>query len=287
MIANRETTFQGAGGIELFLQIWEPNAALRGVVAMVHGLGEHSGRYPTLVKTLTDHGFAVKTFDNRGHGKSSGIHGHIDDWSDYREDVHEFLRYTSSHYTNLPLFLYGHSLGALIVTDYVLFYPEGLDGLIVSGHPLQPTGAAKPHLILLAKLLSKYKPKFAFPLGLDPAALSRDSREVEAYRNDPLVRTNVTARWGMEALRAVDRVRARAHEITLPLLVVHGGADRINSVEGSRELLRLVSSTDKGLKVYPGSFHEPHNDMDRETVATDLIDWLLARTPRPPTLNDG
>jgi alpha-beta hydrolase superfamily lysophospholipase len=278
MPEHRETTFQGAGGLELFLQTWQPEGAIRGVVAIVHGLGEHSGRYPVLVDALVENGFAVATFDNRGHGRSSGDRGHIDSWGDYREDVHEFLRYTRSHFINLPLFLYGHSLGALIVTDYVLFYPDGLDGLIVSGHPLQPTGAKKPHLVFLAKILSRYRPKFSFPLGLDPDTLSRDPAVVQAYKSDPLVHPKVTARWGMEALAAVDRVRDRASEIRMPLLIVHGGADRINSAEGARELLKLASSTDKTLHVYPGGYHEPHNDLDRQTVVRDIVEWLDLRT---------
>jgi alpha-beta hydrolase superfamily lysophospholipase len=278
MIAHRETTFQGAGGLDLYLQIWQPVGALRGVVAIVHGLGEHSGRYPSLVSSLTANGFAVTTFDHRGHGKSPGLRGHVDSWSEYREDVHEFLRYTSSHFMHLPLFLYGHSLGALIVTEYVLFYPDGLSGLIVSGHPLRPTGAAKPHLIILAKFLSRYKPKFVIPLGLDPSALSRDPSVVEAYRNDPLIQTKVTARWGTEALAAVDRVRERAREIVMPILIVHGGADAINSPEGSRELLDTVSSTDRSLHVYPGGRHEPHNDLEKEEAVADITEWISSRT---------
>ena len=279
---NRDTTFRGAGGLELRLQMWQPNGAIRGVLAIVHGIGEHSGRYSTLVESLTAHGFAVTSFDNRGHGKSAGVHGHVDNWNEYRQDVHAFLSYTSSHFMRLPLFLYGHSLGALIVTDYVLFYPEGLDGLIVSGHPLRPTGAAKPHLIFLARILSRYKPLFSFPLGLDPNALSRDPAVVHAYRMDPLVHTKVTARWGTEALAAVARVRSRAPEIRLPLLILHGEADRINSVEGSRELLKLASSEDKQLRVYAGGYHEPHNDLDRDVVAKDVLDWLSDRTAAIP-----
>jgi len=281
MIEHRETTFHGAVGLELYLQMWTPNGALKGVVAIVHGLGEHSGRYATLVSSLTANGFAVATFDHRGHGKSPGFRGHVDNWAEYREDVHEFLRYTSAHFLRLPLFLYGHSLGALIVTDYVLFYPHALSGLIVSGHPLIPTGAAKPHLIFLARILSRVWPKFVIPLALDPSALSRDPAVVEAYRTDPLVQTKVTARWGTEALAAVDRVRARAREIRMPILIVHGGADAINSADGAKELLDLVSSQDKTLRVYPGGRHEPHNDLEKDEAVTDIVECISARTRMP------
>lgn len=277
-VEHREGTIRGCGEIDLFVQTWLPVGAVRGVVAIVHGIGEHSGRYGYLVPRLVDRGFAVAGLDNRGHGRSGGTHGHIDTWTEYREDVHTFLHYIEAKFLRLPVFLYGHSLGALIVTDYVLFHPEGIDGLIVSGHPLRPTGAVKPVLVLLARLLSRYMPKVSFDLGVDDNALSRDAEVVKAYREDPLVHRHVTARWGTETLAAVDRVRARASEIRMPLLVLHGGADKINSVEGSRELFEKVASTDKQLIIYPGGSHEPHNDLDRERVASDVIEWVLERS---------
>jgi len=287
-VEHREGTIRGSGEIDLFVQTWLPVGAVRGVVAIVHGIGEHSGRYGYLVQRVVDSGFAVAALDNRGHGRSGGTHGHIDSWSDYREDVHTFLHYVSAKFPRLPLFLYGHSLGALIVSDYVLFHPEGLDGLIVSGHPLRPTGAVKPLLVFLARILSRYKPETAFDLGVDDNALSRDPEVVQAYRDDPLVHRRVTARWGTETLAAVDRVRARASEIRMPLLVLHGEADKINSVEGSRELFDMASSTDKQLIVYPGGYHEPHNDLDRERVASDVIEWIQKRSiPASSLREDG
>ena len=285
-IEHREATFRGSGGIDLFVQTWQPVGAIRGVVAIVHGISEHSGRYAYLVERLTSHGFAVAAFDNRGHGRSGGVHGHIDSWSDYREDVHAFVHYAAAHFMRLPLFLYGHSLGALIVSEFVLYHPDGIAGVILSGHPLQPTGAAKPWLVMIARILSRYKPLIALPLGIGDDALSRDPAVVKAFGTDPLVHRKVTARWGVETLAAIERVRARAGEIQLPLLVLHGGADRVNSPSGSKELFNLASSTDKQLHVYAGGFHEPHNDLDRETVVSDVIEWLDKRTASIPTYID-
>lgn len=282
-IEHRETTFRGVGDVDLFVQTWQPVGAIRGVVAIVHGISEHSGRYGYLVERLTKEGFAVAAFDNRGHGRSGGIHGHIDSWTDYREDVHAFIRYTAAHFMRLPLFLYGHSLGALIVSDYIIFYPEGPEGVILSGHPLQPTGAAKPYLVFIARILSRYKPLIALPLGVADDALSRDPAVVKAFKTDPLVHRKVTARWGVETLAAIERVRSRAGEIRLPLLVLHGGADRVNSPRGSEELFKLAASTDKQIRIYPGGFHEPHNDLDRETVVTDVTGWLEERTASIPS----
>ena len=273
-----EAGFIGADGIELFTQSWLPDGPPRAVLALVHGFGEHSGRYSTLVEHLVRSRYAVMSFDHRGHGRSPGRRGHIMEWREYREDVLAFLEYVRLACPGTTLFLYGHSLGGLIVSEYVLWYPQGLAGLIVSGNPLRPASAAKPHLIALSRILSRIWPTFAVTLSIDGSALTRDPKVAKAYESDPLVHSRATVRWGSETLAAIDRVRARATEIRLPILIVHGESDRVNSVEGSRELFDTVSSQDKEIRIYPGGMHEPHNDIDREQVASDVVDWLDRHT---------
>jgi len=271
-------TFTGADGLKLFGRCWpakvDPSVAPRAAVALVHGISEHSGRYDAVVDHLTESGFVVYAFDLRGHGESPGRRGHIDNWSQYRGDVKAYLEQVRARDPGLPVFIYGHSLGALIVAEYVLFHPEGLAGMIVSGIPLRPTGVAKPPLVLLAKALSRIWPTFSVSLGVKGERLSRDPERVRAYNEDPLVHHTATARWGTETLKAIDRVKARMSEIRLPILILHGGADPVNSVQGSRELYDAVSSTDKVLKVYPGGMHEPHNDTIRGEAADDVEKWL-------------
>ena len=123
MTMAEEQTFKGAEGVELFSACWRPLGEPRAVVVLVHGIGEHSGRYPALVTRLTAAGFAVCAFDHRGHGKSPGRRGHIGSWVEYREDVRAFLAVTAKQFAGRPMFLYGHSLGALIVTEFIIAYP--------------------------------------------------------------------------------------------------------------------------------------------------------------------
>jgi len=271
-------TFTGADGLSLHGRCWpskgDPAQAPRGVVALVHGISEHSGRYSAVVDHLTESGFVVYSFDLRGHGESQGRRGHIDNWSQYRDDVQAFLEQVSTRDPGLPIFIYGHSLGALIVAEYVLYRPEGLAGMIASGIPLRPVGVAKLPVVLLAKALSRIWPTFSISLGVDGARLSRDPERVRAYNEDPMVHHTATARWGTEALNAIDRVKSRMAEIRLPILILHGGADPVNSVEGSHELYETVSSADKELKIYPGGMHEPHNDVNRGEAAEDVEKWL-------------
>lgn len=275
MTVAEEQTFIGADGVELYSSYWRPRGDARAVVALVHGIGEHAGRYTTLVTQLTAAGFAVCGFDHRGHGRSPGRKGHIGSWTEYREDVRAFLGTVEKQFPGRPVFLYGHSLGALIVTEYVIAYPGGgLVGVIVSGIPLQPTGVAKPHLVALARILSRVWPTFSISLGVDGSRLSRDKDVVRDYDEDPLVHHVGSMRWGAETLAAIERVRSRATAIQLPILILHGGDDKINSVEGSKELFEKVSSADKQLLIYPGGVHEPHNDIDRAQVALDVEEWL-------------
>lgn len=268
------SSFAGSGGMQLFSRCWRPEGDPRAVVVLVHGISEHSGRYATLVDHLTASGFAVCGFDHRGHGRSPGRWGHINNWSEYRGDVRAFLEHVRNEVPGKPVFLYGHSLGALIVSEYVLDNPQGLSGLIVSGIPLKPSGVAKPQLVALARLLSRVLPTFSVSLGVDPPKLSRDAAVSRAYLDDPLVHHRVSMRWGTETLAAIERVRSRATEIRLPILILHGGSDGVNSVEGSQELFDKVSSADKQLRIYPGGAHEPHNDLGRAQVVRDVEEWL-------------
>lgn len=279
---HEESDFPGDGGLGLYCQSWRPDGQPRALVAIVHGIGEHSGRYGSLVDYLVESGFAVCGFDHRGHGKSPGPRGHIDSWTQYREDVGAFLRHCRSTIPGCPVFLYGHSMGALVVLDYAMVYPKGLEGLIVSGVPLQPAGVAKKHLVAVARVLSRVRPGFTISLGLDVRGISRDTAVLDAYRTDPLVHPRASMRWGTEILATINRVRSRLSDIRMPILIVHGNVDPINSVKGSRELYDGVGSTDKKLCVYPDTLHEPHNELRRATVAIDVEEWISERSLSKP-----
>ena len=269
---HREGTFTGAGGLELVYQCWRPEAP-RGVLAIVHGIGEHSGRYPNVVSYLVERGYAVYGFDQRGHGRSPGQRGHVDAFADLREDVQAFLAMVSSAEPGRPLFLMGHSLGGLIVLNYVLYHPEGLQGVIASGPALAQTGVS-PFLMSLARFLSRIWPRFSLDTNLDATAISRDQAVVAAYQHDPLVHSKATARLGAEMAAAMEWTQAHAADLHLPLLILHGGADRLVPPEASRVFFENVTFADKERHEYEGGFHEPHNDIHHQQVMADLERWL-------------
>jgi alpha-beta hydrolase superfamily lysophospholipase len=272
-----EDTFEGMGGIQLFAQRWRPEGTPRAVLAIVHGFGEHSGRYSGLVEYLVSRGYAVHGFDLRGHGRSPGQRGHVNSWAEYREDVRAFLGHVARHEPGQSPFLLGHSLGSIIALDYVLRHPDGLRGLVLSGMAVDPVGAATPLLVATARLLSRLWPSFALEMKLEKSALSRLPEVVSAYIADPLVHGKGSARWGTETLDAIEWVKVHASELQLPLLVIHGEGDRINSVAGARRIHEAARSASKRLLLVPGGHHEPHNDVGQEQVFQAVEEFLAAR----------
>jgi len=274
---HTEFTFRGTGGLELYGQSWSPDAPPRAVLAIVHGIGEHSGRYMNVVDDFVPRGYAVYGFDHRGHGRSPGQRGHITRWEEYRGDVEAFLRVAGEREPARPLFLWGHSLGALIALDFVMHHPEGLRGVVVTGAPLEPVGVAKPYLVAIVRLLSSIWPRFTLRTRLDVSALSRDPDVGRAYTADPLVHGLGTVRFGAESLRAIAAVKAAPDRIRLPIFLLHGGADRLNAPTGTRRFFEALTIADKALRIYPEAYHELHNDLNKAEVLRDIAQWLETR----------
>lgn len=274
-MAHDEGTFRGAGGIELYEQRWLPDAGeARAVVAIVHGFGEHSGRYTNMVDRLVPAGYAVYAFDLRGHGRSPGQRGHVDRWTEYREDVGAFVCHVSEREPGRPLFLLGHSMGGLIVLEYAEQHPEGLRGVIASG-PLLAQPGISPVKLALGRVISRVYPRFSLDTGLDVTAISRDPAVVEAYRKDPLVHGRGTARLSTEIAAAQARTLAGAPTWTLPLLIIHGAADRLAPATGSRAFFeRVPAGVDKERDEIPDGAHEPHNDTSQRQALDILQGWL-------------
>jgi alpha-beta hydrolase superfamily lysophospholipase len=259
---------------------WQAHSPVRpvAVVIIVHGIGEHQGRYEPVVRSLLANSIAAYTFDLRGHGLSTGTRGHIDSWSDYLLDLAQIVEFVQSLEGDRPLFLLGHSMGALIALDYATQFPKGLAGLIINGVPLRPGVVATPLMVLIAKLLSNFVPKFSLPLHIELDALSTLSHVGQAYAADPLVHRGVSARWGASILKAIERIRGDVINLRVPTLVTHGQLDTINLPEGSREAFAAMNFSDKTFTVYPRSRHEVHNDVDGEEFIGDVCDWVLPRT---------
>lgn len=275
-----DVTLPTPDGLELAGLALSPAQPPRAALAMVHGLGEHVHRYDALHRALLAAGFAVAAADLRGHGRSPGDRGHVERWDDYRTDAGAIVGLAQSLAPDRPVFLFGHSMGGLIVLDYALHRPQGLSGVVASGPALQPAGVRRPALEALARVLSVLRPRTSIDVGLDPAGISSDPAEVAAYRADPLVHGRVTMRWGAEILRTMAATRARAAEFPLPLLLLHGADDPINAPEGSRAFDAACGHPDHALRLFPGNRHEVHHDRDRAAFERALLRWLRERAMR-------
>jgi acylglycerol lipase len=258
-LRHHEDTFRGLGGLSLFWQSWLPDASARAALLVAHGYAEHSGRYGNLVDSVVPRNYAVYALDHRGHGRSDGERVHVDQFSDYVTDLHTFFDIVRAENPGLPVFLVGHSMGAFIAIAYAASYQHELEGLVLSGGGL--TAGPPP-------------PAPATPIDL-AATVSKDPAVVEAYRNDPLNyhgEPPESRRGAWLALREELPTMARA--ITLPVLIMAGGASPLGEGAGSRVLFDTVSSQDKTLKVYDGLMHEIYNEPERDQVFADLHAWL-------------
>ncbi len=272
---HEEGSFESRDGLKMYYQGWLPETAPRAVVCVVHGIGEHSGRYTNVRDVLVPAGFAFYGMDNRGHGRSEGVRGGLPAWGALHADLGQFLALLRQWHPKMPLFLMGHSLGGLIVLGYGLRYPEGLRGVVASAPALQSKGIS-PLLMALARLLSRVAPNLPMKTGLDASAISRDASVVQAYTGDPLVHALATPRMATESEAEMSWVNARAAEWQLPLLMLHGDADRLVPVEGTRNFFARVPVEDKTLHIYPGGYHESHNDLHKAQATGDVLTWLEA-----------
>ncbi|MCB0040210.1 MAG: lysophospholipase [Caldilinea sp.] len=273
---EQEFTIAGAGGAQLFGQCWRPEQP-HALVVLVHGFGEHSGRYSNLVPPLTAAGYAVYALDHRGHGRSPGQRGHIDSFDDYLADVRALIESAKAAQPGLPVVLFGHSMGGLIVLVYAIRSPAGLTGVVASA-PMLSKPNVSPILLTVAQLLSRVAPSFALDTGLDPTTISRDPAEVARYASDPQVHAKSSARAGSELMKAVDWAQAHAGELAVPLLLYHGDDDKLVSIEGSRRFFASVQESDRQFVELPGRYHESHNDSGRDELFAMLVEWLNRHT---------
>jgi acylglycerol lipase len=274
---QKEGTFKGLNGLELYHTAWLPDKDTKAVIIAVHGLAEHIGRYKNVVNYLVPRGYAVYGLDHRGHGKSQGTKGYVDRFDDYIIDLKTFYDMVRKEQPDKKIFMLGHSLGGLIAVDYAIKYQAELAGLVVSAPLLQISESVSPATVFMAKILSALAPKMGITT-LDASAISRDKAVVDAYVNDPLVyRGKTSARLGVEMIKITTALPAMIPTITLPILIMYGTEDRLCDPEGSKMLYDKASSKDKTLKAYKGLYHEIFNEPEHDAVLADVDAWLSAR----------
>jgi alpha-beta hydrolase superfamily lysophospholipase len=269
-----EWKWKTGDGLEMVSGEWVPAGKARGVICLVHGVGEHIGRYKWDGEALTKAGYVLAGFDMRGFGKSQGRRGFTPSLEAYFDDIDAFLAQTANRHPGLPLFLYGHSMGGILVLAYPPVRHPAIAGVIATAPGLKTSLEQQKMKLFLTKVFGKVYPTLSLQSGLDVAEICRDPQVVEAYLNDPLVHTIVSAGWGLSMLKAIALTNQYGPQFPLPLLLMHGTGDKIAYPSGSECYAETAPKDKLTYKKWEGFKHELHTDPERAQVFKFMVDWL-------------
>jgi alpha-beta hydrolase superfamily lysophospholipase len=278
------TSLKGSDGGARRVRKWlveeKSEGHIPATVFIAHGYAEHCGRYRDLAEALNNAGFNVIGIDHRGHGESEGSRADIPRFEVFCEELLTLIHAEAGSPGNRKgkVILLGHSMGGAIATCFACRYPDELDGLILSGAAIRNEGGASPALRLIARILGSIAPQLPVK-PFDADGISKDPAVVAAYKADPLVYTGgMKARMGREMLRVSGLTEEKELSgIRIPLLIMHGGSDRLVEPECSRLLERAAGSADKTLLIFEGLFHEIFNEPEKKEVFEAAVRWLDKR----------
>lgn len=277
---------------ERYRRAWIPDRPER-VLVLVHGYGEHCGRYDEMAMHFAGRGFAVHAYDQAGHGRTHGPRGHVDRFDRLPEEAARFVERVALDHPGLPITLVGHSMGGLVVALAAIDHRPAVDRFVLSGALLEMGGGGgvrRQLSLASARLLSLVAPRAGFAIGLDPQGISRDPEVVRRYLEDPFVKDRMTARFAAGLEQGAGRVIAGAGRVERPILLLHGEQDPLTTPEGSRRFhagLSPAIASQSGLRLYPELRHEIFNEPEREQVWTDMLTWLDAAPGASGATRDG
>jgi alpha-beta hydrolase superfamily lysophospholipase len=263
-------------GRKMFFNFWPTENASKGIIALVHGLGEHSGRYEHFANFYNKNGYDVMAVDTFGHGQTEGKKGHSNKMEDYLEQITILINEAKKHSSSKRVFLYGHSMGGSLVLNYLLRENPTLSGIIATAPAIQP-GFKVPFLkIILGKFGRIVFPSLTQENGLELKYLSHDQAIIEAYKNDPLVHNLVSAQVGMGILEWGNWLEKNVSTADLPVLIMHGSEDKLTNYEASKAFANNFKG-DVTFESWEGMYHEIHNEIGKERVLNYTLDWINSK----------
>ncbi len=255
---HEERHIASSDNLKLFLQVWKPKEEPKGIIQIIHGLGEHSNRYINVIETLIPAGYAIYASDLRGHGKSEGPTMFVNEFDDYRKDQQLISKIIQEDYPRKPKFLLGHSLGSTIAV--LLDNLNSFNGLILSASGMKAGGSVPSILVKLSAILAKIVPKLKVSTSIKGEDLSRDTVVAQGYMEDPLVYKSATVRLGNEFFKALEKTHSVLERIKIPCLVISGENDTL--MLGASEVYEKIGSQDKSLKIIKEARHEVFNEIE-------------------------
>ena len=273
--------WKSPSNIDIYAQGWWPDENKykqpKAFILLIHGLGEHSGRYQHVAEFFTHHGFALLSCDRSGHGKSGNKRGHVCKYEEVYDDIVKLHSEATRRHSGVPVFLYGHSMGGGIVIDYLLNKKHtGLKGVIATSPLLEPAFKPPSFLLFLGKIMRSVYPKFSQDNQLDVNMISRDPLAVDAYINDPLVHSKVTSETALGMLSSGENSLKTVEKVNLPLLLLHGDKDGLTSHIATNKFADKATG-DVTLKIWEGGYHELHNEPEKLEVLDYIYQWILQK----------
>lgn len=259
-------------GVALYAQRWIPDGEAKAVVCLVHGLGGYANLTTELIGYLVAAGCTVCAVDLRGHGRSEGKRGDAP-VADCLDDVGRLVADAAGRFPDLPRFPYGISFGALLVLAYALRRPAAIDGVIATAAPLHSALTQQRAKMALVRALGAVLPRLTLPSGIGIAEVTRNRQVVVELRSDPLFHTAISLGCARQTVAAMGTVLAHADRFPRPLLLLHGGADKINDPGGSVAFAAKVPA-DCTVKIYDGLYHAIEVEPEREQIYRDVTAWI-------------
>jgi len=271
-----EFNWRTKDGLKIFAKVWKPEKEAKGVICLVHGMGEHSSRYQHLAEFYINKGFAVIANDHRGHGKSEGKRGHTVSYDKLLLEISRLIEEADIRFPRTPIFIYGHSLGGNLVLNYLLKEKPDVKGVIITSPWIKLAFEPSKVLIMLGKLSRKIAPSFTQSSKLNASHISRNKKVVEKYTNDPLVHDQISSEMGMSIMDAGDWLLNGKKKTHVPLLLMHGSGDQITSFETSKQFSSNIEG-DVTFKEWEGFYHEIHNEEEQADVFNYTWDWITSK----------
>jgi alpha-beta hydrolase superfamily lysophospholipase len=269
---------KGADNNQIWNYYWEPDSTPKAVIALIHGFGEHSGRYAHWALRFAERDIAFCAFDLPGHGKSDGKRGYTKSYQDIISDIDLFLTHLRKTYPNIPIILYGHSMGGNLAINFAITTRNKFDMLIASSPWLHLSIPLAKWQKCLISILYKIYPQFTVRTPLNAEDMSHNHREVTKYKNDPLVNNRISIQLLHEVMHYGKKAIGKVYKINVPMLIVHGTADKVTSYKSSEKFARNTSDNIT-LKLWPDMCHEMHNDECSDELFSFIINWIDEKEP--------
>lgn len=266
-------------GLSIFGQVWKTDEDQKAVIALVHGYGEHSGRYHHVAEMFCQNGYSVIALDHRGHGQSGGQRGHTPNYELLMSDIDIFLEKTRDIFPAAKIILYGHSMGGGIVVNYLIRHQPDILASIVTG-PFFRTAEPPPAFqLFLGRIMQNIWGAFPDKAKVPPEYISRDKEVVQKYINDPLVHNNMSAKLGMSLLETGEYAIEHAAEVKVPLYILHGEEDKLTDYNASKDFYAKAGNN-VTLETFPKMYHELHNEPEKEEIFANIIAYCDQLTER-------